>query len=142
MTAETILAFDFGTKSIGIAVGQTLTGTARPLKAIPARDGIPQWETIEALLKEWQPEKLVVGLPLDMEGKPLEDITNRAKKFANRLKARFNIDVALHDERLSTREARSHLFAQGGYKALTKGNVDSQSAVVIFESWFEQLFDE
>lgn len=142
MNSETLLAFDYGTKSIGVAVGQTLTGTARPLKALPARDGIPQWEQIEALLKEWQPNRLVVGLPLDMDGKPLDDITNRAKKFANRLHGRFGMEVILHDERLSTREARSHLFAQGGYKALTKGNVDSQSAVVIFESWFEQLFDE
>ncbi|WP_237467830.1 Holliday junction resolvase RuvX [Vibrio stylophorae] len=141
MQAQTILAFDYGTKSIGVAIGQAITSTARPLKALPARDGIPNWDQLEALLKEWQPDCLVVGLPLDMDGAPLEGITPRAKKFANRLHGRFGVQVELHDERLSTKSARSDLFAQGGYKALTKGNVDSQSAVIILESWFERQYD-
>nr|WP_086940310.1 Holliday junction resolvase RuvX [Thaumasiovibrio occultus] len=139
--SQTILAFDYGTRSIGVAVGQTLTGTATPLSALKAKDGIPQWEQIEALLKEWQPNLVVVGLPLDMEGNELEAITPRAKKFANRLHGRFGCQVELHDERLSTREAKSDLFERGGYRALSKGNIDSQSAVVILESWFERQYD-
>ena len=131
------MAFDFGTKSIGRAIGQEVTGTASPLKAFKANDGIPNWDDIEKQIKEWQPHLIVVGLTMDRQGKNLDTITQRAKKFANRLHGRFGIAVELHDERLSTTEARSELFAMGGYKALTKGNVDCQSAVVILESWFE-----
>lgn len=140
MTSHTVLGFDYGVKSIGVAIGQSLTGTARPLCALKARDGIPNWEEIASLLKEWQPDVLVVGLPLDLNGEPLETITPRARKFANRLHGRFGYPVELHDERLSTREARAALFERGGYKALQKGAVDAQSAVVIIEGWFERQY--
>lgn len=65
---RTVLAFDFGTKSIGVAVGQEITGTASPLAALKARDGIPDWTLIEKLYEEWQPQIVVVGLPLNMDG--------------------------------------------------------------------------
>lgn len=133
---ETIMAFDYGTKSIGSAIGQSITGTASPLKAFKAVDGIPNWQEIEQQLKIWQPDLLVVGLPTDLQGAELESITARAKKFSQRLHGRFGIAVQLHDERLSTTAAREHLFEQGGYKALTKGKVDCQAAVIILESWF------
>lgn len=136
MSTMTMLSFDFGTKSIGAAVGQQLTGTARPLTAIKAQDGIPDWNLIERLLKEWQPDLVVVGLPLNMDGTE-QPLTARARKFANRLHGRFGVQVELHDERLSTVEARADLFARGGFRALTKGSVDSLSAVIILESWFE-----
>ncbi|MEN3752481.1 Holliday junction resolvase RuvX [Mangrovibacter yixingensis] len=139
MATGTILSFDFGTRSIGVAIGQKITGTARPLAALKAKDGVPDWEQIGRLLKEWQPDFLVVGLPLNMDGTE-QPLTTRAKKFANRLHGRFGITVELHDERLSTVEARAGLFEQGGFKALDKGSVDSASAVVILESWFEQHF--
>ena len=137
---RTIIGFDYGTKSIGVAIGQEITGTARPLKALKAKDGIPNWDEIKRILDEWKPDLLVVGYPTDLDGKDLETITPRAKKFANRLHGRFGYSVEMHDERLSTKEARADLFAQGGYKALTKGNIDSQSAVVILESWFENQY--
>ena len=126
----TLLAFDFGTKSIGVAVGQRITGTARPLPAIKAQDGTPDWNIIERLLKEWQPDEIIVGTE--------QPLTARARKFANRIHGRFGVEVKLHDERLSTVEARSGLFEQGGYRALNKGKVDSASAVIILESYFEQ----
>src|SRR5690606_24221209 len=69
---QRVLGFDFGTRQIGVAVGQTLTGNARPLKELRARDGIPDWDQIGALLKEWQPDALIVGLPLNMDGSPSE----------------------------------------------------------------------
>ena len=122
---RTIIGFDYGTKSIGVAIGQEITGTARPLKALKAKDGIPNWDEIKRILDEWKPDLLVVGYPTDLDGKDLETITPRAKKFANRLHGRFGYSVEMHDERLSTKEARADLFAQGGYKALTKGNIDS-----------------
>ncbi|GLR75874.1 Holliday junction resolvase RuvX [Aliivibrio sifiae] len=137
MSSRTIMAFDFGTKSIGSAIGQEITGTASPLKAFKAQDGTPNWDDIEKQIKEWQPDLIVVGLPTDLHGKELETITPKAKKFANRLHGRFGNQVELHDERLSTAEARADLFEFGGYKALSKGNIDCQSAVVILESWFE-----
>lgn len=136
MSGKTLLGFDFGTKSIGVAVGQQLTGTARPLAAIKARDGVPDWNLLEKLLKEWQPDLVVVGLPLNMDGTE-QPLTARARKFANRIHGRFGVAVELQDERLSTVEARAGLFEAGGYRALTKGNVDSGSAVIIVESWLD-----
>ncbi|WP_191907175.1 Holliday junction resolvase RuvX [Erwinia billingiae] len=136
MSHMTLLAFDFGTKSIGVAIGQQLTGTARPLAALKAQDGTPDWNRIEALLKEWEPDRVVVGLPLNMDGSE-QPLTARARKFANRIHGRFGVQVDLHDERLSTVEARAELFERGGFRALSKGSVDSLSAVIILESWFE-----
>lgn len=135
--SRTVLTFDYGTKSIGVAVGQELTGTASLLSALKAQDGTPDWNLLEKLIKEWQPQLLLVGLPLNMDGTE-QPFTARTRKFANRLHGRFGLPVELHDERLTTTEARSQLFAEGGYKKLTKDKVDSLSAKIIFESWYEQ----
>ncbi|WP_418146384.1 Holliday junction resolvase RuvX [Actinobacillus pleuropneumoniae] len=134
--ARTILAFDFGTYSIGCAVGQDITGTAQGLPSFKAQDGIPNWDQIEKVIKEWQPERLVVGLPLNMDGSE-QPLTQRAKKFANRLNGRFNLPIELQDERLTTVSAKAEIFERGGYKALKKDKVDSISACLILESWFE-----
>lgn len=131
-----VLAFDFGTKSIGCAVGQSITGTAQALPAFKAQDGLPNWSDIENCLKEWNPDVLVVGLPLNMDG-TIQDLTLRAKKFANRLHGRFGITVELQDERLTTMEARSEIFERGGFRSLKKDKVDGISACLILESWFE-----
>jgi len=128
------LAFDFGTKSIGVAIGQELTGCAKPLAAIKAQDGIPQWSLIETLLLQWQPDLLIIGLPLNMDGSE-QELTQRAKKFANRLHGRFGYPIEMQDERLTTVDAKEKLFELGGYKALEKGAVDSLAAALIFESW-------
>lgn len=133
----TLLSFDFGTKSIGVAIGQRITGTARPLTALKANNGNPDWTQIERLLKEWQPDEVIVGLPLNMDGTE-QPLTARARTFANRVHGRFGVAVTLHDERLSTVEARAGLFENGGFRALNKGRVDSASAVVILESYFAQ----
>ncbi|MDD2171236.1 Holliday junction resolvase RuvX [Glaesserella parasuis] len=135
--SQTVLAFDFGTNSIGCAVGQSITGTAQGLSAFKAQDGIPNWEQIGKVIAQWQPDLLVVGLPLNMDGTE-QPLTQRAKKFANRLNGRFNLPVELQDERLTTVEAKSEIFARGGFKALKKGKVDVISACLILESWFEQ----
>lgn len=132
----TALAFDFGTKSIGCAVGQSITGTAQSLPAFKAQDGTPNWNEIEKILKEWQPKVVIVGLPLNMDGTE-QDLTLRAKKFANRLQGRFGVSVELQDERLTTTQARTEIFERGGYKALNKSKVDGISACLILESWFE-----
>lgn len=134
MQNETALTFDFGMKSIGVAIGQSVTGTASPLAALKARDGIPDWNEIATLLAEWQPVALVVGLPLNMDGTP-QGITANAKKFGRRLAHKFLINVFYQDERLTTVEAKARLFELGGYKKLSKEKVDSVSACLIYESW-------
>ncbi|MCI4184991.1 Holliday junction resolvase RuvX [Dickeya dianthicola] len=137
MGNRTLLAFDFGTRSIGVAIGQEITGTARPLTSLKAQDGVPDWQKVEKLLSEWQPALIIVGLPLNMDGTE-QPLTARARKFAQRLHGRFGVKVDLHDERLSTVEARADLFERGGFRALDKGSVDAASAVIILESWFER----
>ncbi|OUS27509.1 Holliday junction DNA helicase RuvA [Thalassotalea sp. 42_200_T64] len=131
---RTLLGFDFGTKHIGIAVGQEITQSASPLKAIKAKDGIPNWQDIEHIIKEWQPDLLVVGLPLNMDGSE-QELTRRAKKFGNRMSGRFGLTVGFQDERLTTADAKAQLFEQGGYKNLQKDHIDCQSAVIILESF-------
>lgn len=130
-----LLAFDYGLKSIGVAVGQAVTGSATPLAALAARDGQPDWQQVQQVLAEWQPQQLVVGLPLNMDGSE-QDISIRARKFANRLHGRFGLPVALQDERLTTAEAKALLFAEGGYRNLQKAKIDSLSAVLILQDFF------
>lgn len=132
----TIIGFDFGTWSIGAAIGQDITKTAHPLCSFKARDGIPNWQEIKKVLDEWKPDYIIVGLPLNMDGSE-QPLTVRARKFANRIHGMFGYQVHLHDERLSTVEAKSHIFSSNGYKALEKGRVDATSAAVILESWFD-----
>jgi putative holliday junction resolvase len=135
----TILGFDFGKKSIGVAVMQTITGTAAPLPALKARDGIPDWDTIAAMVAEWQPSIMIVGLPLNMDGSK-QEITFAAQKFANRLQHKYRTPVETCDERLTTVDAKTRLFELGGYKKLEKGKIDSVSACLILESWLERQY--
>jgi putative Holliday junction resolvase len=134
-----LLSFDFGTKSIGVATGQMITATAQPLSAIKANDGIPNWDIVEKVIRDWMPDLIVVGLPLNMDGSE-QPITQRAKKFANRLNGRFGVKVILQDERLTTASAKEFIFTHGGYKALEKGKIDSVSAALILESWMENVY--
>ncbi|WJG08662.1 Holliday junction resolvase RuvX [Aliiglaciecola sp. LCG003] len=136
-SARTLLGFDFGTKSIGVAVGQEITGTASPLEAIAATDGIPNWDIIAKLYEQWSPDLIVVGLPLNMDGSK-QQVTFAAQKFANRLHAKFKVPVQTCDERLTTADAKSRLFELGGFKKLSKGKVDSVSACLILESFMCQ----
>lgn len=134
--SQTLLSFDFGLRSIGVAVGQTITGTASPLHAIKAQDGAPDWRIIEQIYDEWMPNLCIVGLPLNMDGTE-QPISARARTFANKLNGRFRKPVELWDERLTTVDAKAELFALGGFKKLDKGKVDSVSACLILQSWFD-----
>jgi putative Holliday junction resolvase len=136
---RTILTFDFGTKSIGVAIGQEITCTAAPLDALKANDGIPDWKAVETIYEQWQPDLVIVGLPLNMDGTE-QPVTKRAIKFANRLHGRFRVAVETYDERLTTVDAKSMLFELGGYKKLTKNKIDSVSACIIFTSWSEAQY--
>lgn len=129
-----VIAFDFGLRHIGTALGLRLTGQARPLIALKACHGVPNWQQLATLLHTWQPETLVVGLPLNMDGSE-QLLTQSARQFARTLQTHFALPVCLHDERLSTVEARARLFEQGGYRALSKAQVDTLAATIILESW-------
>ena len=135
-TAGVVLGFDYGTKFIGVAVGQHLTQTARALAHLPAKDGIPDWQAVERLLQEWQPGQLIVGLPLNMDGSESE-LSRRARKFGNRLHGRFGLPVHCQDERLSSFEAKSRLSAQSKLRH-RGGAIDSLAAVVILEHWLAE----
>lgn len=101
-----LLAFDFGLKMIGVAVGQSVTGSATPLPPIAARNGLPEWSVIGALIREWRVNQLVIGLPLNMDDTE-SDMSIRARTFARELADRFGLPVAFADERLTSREAWS-----------------------------------
>ena len=134
---KTLLAFDYGTKNIGVAVGQTLTGSANPLPPLKAKDGIPDWTHIEKLLREWQPELVIVGLPLNMDDSESE-LSTRARKFANRLHGRFGIKVEMVDERLTSFAAKGEVIAQGGSRDYKNNPVDSIAARLLLEGWLEK----
>ena len=138
---RTTIGFDFGKKYIGVAVGQELTGSASPLGSVKANNGVPHWESLEKYLTEWQPDYIVVGLPLNMDGSE-QQLTLDAKKFGNRVFGRFGITVEFQDERLTTASAKEQLFSRGGFRNLKKDNIDAESARLIIESYFEQLYDE
>ncbi|NQZ81684.1 MAG: Holliday junction resolvase RuvX [Colwellia sp.] len=136
---RTVIGFDFGKKYIGVAVGQEITGSASPLGSVKANDGIPHWDNLSGYLKEWQPDFIVVGLPLNMDGSE-QQLTLDAKKFGQRLTGRFGIKVEFQDERLTTADAKEQLFARGGYRNLKKDNIDAESAKLIIESYFEAQY--
>ena len=124
----TLLGLDFGLKHIGVAVGQTITRSATPLTTVGATDGRPDWVAFDALIREWQPERLIVGLPLNMDD-TISDMAKRAQRFANRLNARYRLPVEMRDERLTSQEAR-----------LRSDDPDLRHAIaaqLILEAWLE-----
>lgn len=132
---ERVMAFDFGVRWIGVAVGQSLLGTGSAVARLKARDGIPQWPEIDALLDEWLPQRLVVGLPLNMDGSESE-MSLRARKFSRRLDDRFRGDVCLVDERLTSHAAKQGRHARGEALDFAGIGVDGDAAVLILEDWF------
>jgi len=135
---QTVLGFDFGTRSIGVAVGQTLTRSASELPTVRARDGIPDWQQLSALIEAWQPQLLVVGLPVNMDDSEME-MTRRARKFGNRLHGRFRLPVLFAEERLTTREAKTIAHAAGHQGNYRDQPVDSIAARLILEGWMSAL---
>jgi putative Holliday junction resolvase len=131
------LGFDFGSHCIGVAVGQTVTTTASPIATIKAKRGIPDWQATKKLIDQWHPDTLIVGFPLHMDGTEMP-ITAAAYTFAEQLHLKFNLPVYLVDERLTTKAAREEIFAQQGFKGLTKEHVDGISAKLILESWLNE----
>lgn len=132
---QTLLGFDFGTRRIGVAIGQRITGTARALTTLTARDGQPDWAQVEQLIATWQPDALVVGLPLQLDGTRSE-ITAAAERFARRLHGRFRLPVHLQDERLSSYTAEQ--LTEG---PRTRDNLDAAAARIILQDWLDRQGD-
>ncbi|TDO95553.1 Holliday junction resolvase RuvX [Marinomonas balearica] len=140
-TAQTVLGFDFGTSRIGVAIGQSFTMSARPLSPLKANEGIPNWDVIEKLVKEWEPDCFVVGLPLNMDGTENE-MCQRARKFAKRLHGRYNQPYHMMDERLSSYDAKGQVISQGGNRNFKENSVDGLAAQLILETWFSEQFTQ
>ncbi len=134
---DTVLAFDFGEKRIGVAVGDTAVGIAHPLQTILAESVDARFAAIAALIEEWRPTRLVVGLPVHLDGAEHE-FTRLARKFANRLRGRFNLPVALVDERLSSAEASQSLKAIGIAGRRQKPVLDQVAAQHILQRYLDQ----
>lgn len=131
-----VLGFDFGTRTIGVASAQSVTGLGSPLPPLRARDGIPDWPQIDQLVADWRPQALIVGHPLNMDDSDSE-ISHLALKFARRLAARYPaLPVFRQDERLSTREARATLAAVRDYRRGRTPSLDSTAACLIVADWF------
>ena len=127
-----VMAFDFGLRHIGVALGQALTSSGRGVATLTARQGKPNWPTVSQLLEDYAPGHLVVGLPLNMDGTP-SDMALQAQRFAEQLARRSGLQVDLHDERLSTRAARSS-FAEAQALGLARTEHEL-AACLILEGW-------
>jgi putative Holliday junction resolvase len=135
-----VLGFDYGARRIGVASGNRISRSGRPLPALISRKGEPDWPRIDALLAEWKPEALVVGLPLTLDGGE-QAITRGARAFADTLGQRSGLPVHLVDERHTSQEAARRFAAQrasGAARRRDAENIDSLAAVVILETWLRE----
>ena len=133
-----ILAFDFGLRRIGVAVGQATTRTATGVKTV-ANGAEPDWAALDRLLRDWQPQLLVVGLPLGPEGDET-DMSRAARRFGSALSVRYDLEVEYADERLTSRAAESRfadLRAAGRLRRKDAGQLDAISAQIILENWLQ-----
>jgi putative Holliday junction resolvase len=144
-SGRTLLGFDYGTKHIGVAVGQELTATSTPLATLASRNENPDWAAITRLIEEWRPAALVVGVPLNLDGTE-QAMTLAARRFARRLEGRYHLPVHLADERLSTVEAGRMLYERaadaGTRRARRRREVDEVAAHLILQTYFSQRTPE
>lgn len=131
-----VLAFDFGTRRIGVAVGEMMLGSARPLTTISAEANDARFAAIGKLVEEWRPAALVVGLPLSLDGEA-SDMTERCKRFARQLEGRYRLPVALVDERLTSVAAEEQLRQRGLGWQRRKETLDAEAAAVLLQAYLE-----
>lgn len=141
VTKGTVLAFDFGEQRIGVAMGEHMLGVANPLTTIDNESNEIRFAEINALVTEWQPQVLVVGLPLSDDGSE-HAMTALAKKFARRLDGRFGIPVVMIDERFSSAEASQTLKEKGVTGRKQKPLIDQIAAQHILQSYFDRVNEE
>ncbi|MDR2508116.1 MAG: Holliday junction resolvase RuvX [Candidatus Accumulibacter sp.] len=134
----TLLAFDFGEKRIGVAVGESALAQAHPLTTLRHKNQDERLTAIGALIREWKPAALVVGRPVALDGEP-HAMTARCVRFANQLRRHFALPVAFAEERLSSVEARARLREGGHSSRSAKTYVDALAAQIILQHYFENL---
>lgn len=134
--ATTVLAFDFGTRRIGVAIGNTLVRIAHPLTTIAAEANEARFAAIAALIGEWQPGLLVVGRPVHADG-TAHETTRRAERFARQLEGRFRLPVVHADERYTTRAADAALSDAGLRGRERRAARDAAAAQLILQAWFD-----
>jgi putative holliday junction resolvase len=138
---QIVLAFDFGLRRIGVACGDTLSRGASALDTVPAGPEGPRWELISSMMRDWQPDLAVVGLPYNADGSD-SPMTVAARRFAGELARRFGVEVAMVDERYSSLEAGARLQSarESGLRRrrVAKSDVDAAAACVILERWFTE----
>jgi putative Holliday junction resolvase len=137
MRSETLLAFDFGERFLGVAVGDTEVGMAHPLASIDARAAAARFRAVAEFIAEWKPTRLVVGLPLTLDGEA-HDVTRKAERFARQLQGRFGLPVTMQDERLSSVEAESRLRAIGRGGRRHKDLAHPVAAQVILQAYLDE----
>ena len=131
----TLLAFDFGEKRIGVAVGESALAQAHPLTTIRSATKVERFAAIAALIAEWRPAGLVVGLPLTLDGEA-HAMTARCRRFANQLRGRFGLPVAYAEERFSSIEAEERLYASGHDARSARAHIDAIAAQIILQNHF------
>lgn len=137
---STVIAFDFGLKRTGIAVGNTLTGSASPECTLQSRNERPDWEGITKLFAEWQPDQLVVGMPTELDGSE-NPLNKRINRFCNQLNGRYNLPVDQENEQFTSIEAADRLKElrqTGRKKKVEKDEVDKIAASIILENWMRK----
>lgn len=137
MKRGTFLAFDYGSRNTGVAVGSRASQQARPLAVLEARAGEPDWTAIARLIEEWRPIALIVGLPLNMDGSA-NRVTGAARAFGERLAARYNLPVHMVDERLSSRAATDALIEAGVPFKRHKHHIDKYAAQTILQAFLDE----
>ncbi len=138
MSIKTLLGFDYGTKRIGVAVGQTITQTANPLEQIDVHSVDATWQSIDKIVKQWRPHAFVVGKPINMDDS-VSEIALQAEQFARELTQRYQVEVYMMDERLSSREARQRLASKKPNKKQTKAEMNSVAAQIILQDYLDLL---
>ncbi len=136
-SATRLLAIDYGLRQLGVAVGNAELGTTQPLRVLPARDGQPDWSHIQDLLTEWQPDLVLVGDPLHMDGS-VSELAQRARRFARRVHGRFGVEVAMVDERLTSFDVKTRERDRGHDGDYRRHPVDSLAAELILRDWLNQ----
>lgn len=134
---RTALGFDFGRARIGIAIGDAITGAARPLRTLTARQQRPDWDTMARLIAEWRPDWLVVGVPRHADGAD-STLTAAALHFSRQLQSRFGLPVATVDEHLSSWAAEQRYAETSPRRRARDPGQDAGAAAVILESWLIQ----
>tara|TARA_B100001250_G_scaffold190458_1_gene163632 strand:- start:662 stop:1087 length:426 start_codon:yes stop_codon:yes gene_type:complete len=133
--SQIVMAFDFGTKNIGIAIGQEITGSSQTFYTVKANQGEPEWTQLDKVVFDWNPKLFIVGDPLNFDGSE-SDMKEKSDKFSYQIQKKYKIPVKLVDERLTTKEARERIKEGVDMSLRSSNDIHQISAQIILESWF------